>query len=69
MYSWKGNFEKEEEYIVLLKIRSADFLMVAKAIARNHPYEVPCIVKYDIAAGFQPYLDWIMESTDRSLEG
>jgi uncharacterized protein involved in tolerance to divalent cations len=34
MYSWKGNFEKGEEYIMLLKIRSADFPMVAKAIAR-----------------------------------
>lgn len=54
---------------MLLKIGSADFLLLAKAIARNHPYEVPCIVNCGIAAGFQPYLDWIKESTDRSLEG
>ncbi len=69
IYHWKGRIERSEEFIMILKIWSVDFEMVTKEISRLHPYELPCIVKYDISDGFQPYLDWIRESTDRSQEG
>jgi len=64
-YRWKGPVENEDEYFVLLKIRTSDFAALAHAITRIHPYEVPCIVRYDIAEGFLPYLNWIKESTER----
>ncbi len=68
IYRWKGKIERNEEVILFMKIWSADFDLVAKEIVSMHPYEVPCIVKYDIADGYRPYLDWIKESTDRSPE-
>jgi uncharacterized protein involved in tolerance to divalent cations len=39
---------------MILKIWSSDFEFVSKEIARLHPYEIPCIVKYEISDGFQP---------------
>jgi periplasmic divalent cation tolerance protein len=32
-------------------------------IRRRHPYELPEIIALPIAAGSQPYLNWISEST------
>jgi periplasmic divalent cation tolerance protein len=28
-----------------------------------HPYDRPCIVAWPIAAGHQPYLDWLWQET------
>jgi len=69
IYRWKGDIERAEEFVIILKIWSDDFEMVANEITRMHPYEIPCIVKYDISDGYQPYLSWIRESTGRSQEG
>jgi periplasmic divalent cation tolerance protein len=66
IYRWKEKIEMNEEMIMILKIRASDFELVSKEIVRLHPYEVPCIVKYEISDGFQPYLDWVKESTNRS---
>jgi periplasmic divalent cation tolerance protein len=68
MYRWKGKIESSEEFIIILKIRSDDFKTVSGEISRLHPYDLPCIVKYEIADGLLPYLDWIRESTSRPPE-
>lgn len=69
IYRWKEEVERAEEFVMVLKIRTDDFELVSKEITKLHPYEVPCIVKYEISDGNQPYLDWIRESTGRSPEG
>jgi periplasmic divalent cation tolerance protein len=65
IYHWKGRIENGSEYILLLKIRSSDFPLVAESIRALHPDEVPCIIMEDITAGYKPYLDWLMVSTER----
>lgn len=65
IYRWEGEVEESSEFASLLKIRSDDFPAVVGAIREMHPYEVPCIVRYDIAGGFDDYVDWIRESTSR----
>ena len=69
IYRWKGEIEEASEFASLLKIRSEDFPAVAEAIRQLHPYEVPCIVRYNIAEGSGDYLRWIVESTARPHEG
>ena len=64
-YRWKGEIVESKEVAILLKIRSNDFSKVQAAIKKMHPYEVPCIVKYDISDGLPDYLAWIRESTIR----
>jgi periplasmic divalent cation tolerance protein len=65
IYRWKGEIEEASEYASFLKIRSEDFQVVVDAIRQRHPYEVPCIVRYDIAESSGDYLNWIVESTAR----
>ncbi len=68
-YWWKGRIENAEEFAILFKSRTEDFAELEKRIANEHPYDVPCIVRYDIAEGHAPYLEWIRESTARPPEG
>jgi len=65
-YRWKGKIENDDEWVLLLKIRSSDFHLVAESIRSMHPDELPGIIKEEIADGHQPYLDWIEESTKRA---
>ncbi len=66
IYRWEGKIEEAQEFASLLKIRSEDFQDVVEAVRKLHPYEVPCIVRYDIAEGSLDYLRWVSESTGRS---
>jgi len=68
MYRWKGKVERSGEYALTLKIWSADFSTIVEAVRKIHPYDNPCIVRYEISAGSQPYLEWIKESTERPAE-
>lgn len=63
IYRWKGEIEEAMEFASILKVRSEDFQDVVKAIKKLHPYEVPCIVRYDITEGSVDYLRWVFEST------
>ena len=66
VYRWKGGIEQGGEFILLLKIRSSDFRSVTEAIVSMHPDEVPCIVMEELTDGYRPYLDWIVDSTERA---
>jgi periplasmic divalent cation tolerance protein len=65
IYRWKGEIMEEDEYAVLLKIRTEDFEALRTAVLELHPYEVPCIVRYEIREGHATYLNWIRESTEK----
>ena len=63
IYRWKGNVEQAQEFVVILKTRSA---LADAAIARVkalHSYDLPCAVAYDMSAGLTAYLDWIDSET------
>jgi periplasmic divalent cation tolerance protein len=66
VYRWKGTIERGSECILLLKIRSSDFHLITESILQMHPDEVPCIVKEEITEGHQPYLEWLVQSTERT---
>ena len=68
MYRWDESIQKEKETAALFKIKSVDFKEISEFIKSIHPYEVPCIVKYNISEGYLPYLNWIKESTDRNQQ-
>ncbi|NYT16377.1 MAG: divalent-cation tolerance protein CutA, partial [Methanomassiliicoccales archaeon] len=65
IYRWEGQVQEENEFAILFKIRDEDFEEMKREVLRLHPYEVPCIVRYQIAEGHAPYLEWISESTTR----
>ncbi|MEA2858207.1 MAG: periplasmic divalent cation tolerance protein [Methylobacteriaceae bacterium] len=62
-YVWEGKTERDNEVLMLIKARSADYDDLAACIRAAHTYDVPEIVRLDIAAGEQSYLDWIASVT------
>ena len=67
-YWWKGQVEKTEEWLCLLKTRQEHYTQLEAALRQLHPYEVPEIIALPILAGFPPYLTWLQEETDLNQE-
>ena len=58
-YVWEGKIARDNEVLILVKAKSADYDDLAACIRAAHTYEVPEILCLDIGAGAQAYLDWI----------
>jgi periplasmic divalent cation tolerance protein len=59
IYRWQDAIEDDHEALLLIKSDSDHFQALSDIITRMHPYEVPEIVGVPLAAGYQPYLEWI----------
>ncbi len=62
-YTWKDKLNIENEHLLLIKCKRADFAEIVKCIKGNHSYEVPEIVMVPIEEGSKEYLDWIKSVT------
>lgn len=62
MYEWKNVPVHENEWVSVLKTGLSREQDVENAISRLHPYEVPCIVRYEVRAN-KSYVDWIEACT------
>jgi periplasmic divalent cation tolerance protein len=62
-YRWKGSVARDDEILLLVKGKSADWPAIEAAIKSIHEYEVPEIVRVDMADASRAYLDWIEAST------
>jgi periplasmic divalent cation tolerance protein len=59
IYRWKGQVESDQEILLMIKARSADYKQVETAIRSQHPYELPEIIAVPVSGGFIEYLDWV----------
>lgn len=64
-YEWKGEMREDAEIMIQMKIRTRDYAELAALVRRLHSYDVPEILRFDIAEGDAAYLDWIAETTRR----
>jgi periplasmic divalent cation tolerance protein len=62
VYMWKGNLERADEFLLLIKTTLARFKKVRGAILEMHSYDVPEIIALPIVAGHTKYLRWIQSS-------
>ena len=58
-YVWKGEVQREDEQLLLIKTRAALFEPVRARIRELHSYETPEIVALPVTAGDPDYLAWI----------
>jgi periplasmic divalent cation tolerance protein len=65
-YRWKGKIERDQEWLLVIKTRGDRFEALKMALVADHPYELPELVALPIAAGHQPYLDWLDSAVNRS---
>lgn len=63
LYRWEGAVQDEREVAMFLKTRRALVPDVERAVKALHPYEVPCIVAFELVAGNTEYLAWIDQET------
>ncbi|MBC7775339.1 MAG: divalent-cation tolerance protein CutA [Phycisphaerae bacterium] len=62
VYWWEGTIQHEGEWVSILKTRVDLESDVENAIEALHPYEVPCIMRFEGWAN-EAYEKWIEEST------
>ncbi len=65
MYEWKGKAVREGEFAMMAKTRIEWAEEVEQYVSDNHPYEVPCILKWEVESN-KTYGQWIYENTEKS---
>ncbi len=59
IYTWKGQVESAEEYLLLIKAHKDHYQAIETALRDHHPYELPEIIAVPIERGLPEYLQWI----------
>ena len=62
-YRWEGEVQVDPEALLIAKTGRDLFDALAARVRSLHPYTVPEIIALPLAAGHQPYLAWIADST------
>lgn len=62
-YRWEGRVQTDLECLLVIKTTRDRYEALESALRQRHPYEVPEIVALDVAAGWPPYLHWVVDST------
>jgi periplasmic divalent cation tolerance protein len=63
IYRWEGKIHEEDEVALIAKTSEVRVPALIARVKSIHPYSVPCIVVWPIAAGHPAYLDWISAET------
>jgi periplasmic divalent cation tolerance protein len=60
-YRWKGELQRDEERLLVIKTRAERVEALRDALRELHPYELPELVALAISAGSPEYLKWLDE--------
>jgi len=63
IYVWQGKLCDEAEVLCLVKTRAELLPALEARVKALHPYEVPEILAFEVAAGSDAYLDWLAAAT------
>ena len=63
VYAWKGEIERGEEVVAIVKTRDGRREAVAAALKSRHPYETPIILFLEVAGGHPATLAWLFGET------
>ncbi|KKK45175.1 hypothetical protein LCGC14_0778180 [marine sediment metagenome] len=64
VYSWKGQIEEENEYLLLIKTTEEKSEIIIQKIKEIHSYSEPECIGFKIEKGSSKYLNWIKNSVD-----
>ena len=62
-YIWEEKICAEDEILLTIKTKSANYSQIEKIILKTHCYEVPQIVANPVTKGLKSYLSWIDSNT------
>jgi periplasmic divalent cation tolerance protein len=63
IYRWQGAVESAEEVLLLIKTTAANLDRVESALRAQHSYEVPEFLVLAPESASEPYLRWLLESS------
>ena len=63
VYAWKGEIERGEEVVAIVKTRVGLREAVGEALKSRHPYETPIILFIETAGGHPATLSWLLGET------
>lgn len=69
IYFWKGKIENGSEALVIFKLTLSRYGEFEARLRKLHPYEVPEIIRVEIAEGNRDYLNWVDECCSRHERG
>ena len=64
VYTWKGKVENQSEYLALFKTTKKNQSTLKKELKKIHPYDVPEIAEINVESINQPYMKWLVDSTN-----
>lgn len=64
-YWWEGQIVRDDEWVSVVKTRLEYESLVTSFVAERHPYQTPCILRFEVRAN-EAYFQWILASTERS---
>jgi periplasmic divalent cation tolerance protein len=59
IYRWKGNVDRADEYLLMVKTTAEGASRMQAAFKELHPYELPEQVELSLEGGSEGYLAWI----------
>ncbi len=63
VYRWQGEVGEATEVTLLIKTTQRQYPRLQQAIVAAHPYDVPEVIGWPLAAGHPPYLHWVAAET------
>ncbi|WP_336344754.1 divalent-cation tolerance protein CutA [Halalkalicoccus ordinarius] len=63
-YRWDGEVIDDDEEILLAKTTDERYPDLVERVEAEHPYDVPCIERFEEDDVLPAFADWIEESTD-----
>ena len=64
VYTWKGKIVNQNEYLALFKTTKKNQSTLKKELKKLHPYDVPEIAEINVESINQPYMKWLVNSTN-----
>ena len=64
VYTWKGKVENQNEYLALFKTTKKNQSTLKKELKKLHPYDIPEIAEINVESINQPYMKWLVDSTN-----
>ena len=69
IYWWDGKVQEAAEAVLILKTTKVGLDALVRRVKALHSYDCPCIEAWPVAAGYQPFLDWVARETHGSVAG
>lgn len=63
IFRWKGQVERGNETVMIIKSRASLKERVAARVRETHPFETPAIVFLPTEGGDKDYVGWILDET------